>query len=171
MRRAVAMVGGVALATALSQFPEYAQQYTQRLGGAVDELRVIVEDFDQDAAQGGLDRSEALERYGASTDAFLAGRGQSMSRTFDRYERLSVALAEIQGADPIERFQNLPLYLDTDIGARTLQAYKPAIPVTPEGFLYAFSGLVLGYLVTSAAFRLVVLPFARRRRGAYGRGI
>jgi hypothetical protein len=163
MRRAVAIVGGLALATALSQFPEYAQQYTQRLGGAVDELRVIVEDFDRGAAQGGLDRSEALARYGASTDTFLAGRGESMVRTFVRYERLSAALDEIENADPVERLQNLPLYLDTDIGARTLSAYEPAIPVTPEGFLYAFSGLVLGYLVTSGLFRLVTLPFAPPR--------
>lgn len=162
MRRAVSIVGGLALATALSQFPEYAQQYTQRLGGAVDELRVIVEDFDRAAGEGGLDRSEALARYGASSDTFLAGRGESMVRTFARYERLRTALDQIENADALERLRNLPLYLDTGVGARTLAAYKPAVPVTPEGFLYAFSGLVLGYLVTSALFRLVTLPFARR---------
>ena len=37
LRRLIAGIGGLALATTLSQFPEYAQQYTQRLGGAVDE--------------------------------------------------------------------------------------------------------------------------------------
>ncbi|GLQ56041.1 DUF2937 family protein [Devosia nitrariae] len=169
MRRAVSIAGGLALATALSQFPEYAQQYTQRLGGAVDELRVIVEDFDRAATEGGFDRNEALARYGASTDTFLAGRGESMGRTFVRYERLSAALDEIDNADALERLRNLPLYLDTDIGARTLEAYKPAVPVTPEGFLYAFSGLVLGYLVTSGLFRLVTLPFSRRRGRAVHR--
>ena len=49
MRRMIAGIGGLALAIVLSQFPEYAQQYTQRLGGAVDELRVITEDFDRAA--------------------------------------------------------------------------------------------------------------------------
>ena len=74
MRRMIAGVGGLGLALVLSQFPEYAQQYTQRLGGAVDELRVITEDFDRAAAEGGLDRATALGRYEASNDDFLAGR-------------------------------------------------------------------------------------------------
>ncbi|HTM76667.1 MAG TPA: DUF2937 family protein, partial [Devosia sp.] len=72
MRRVIAGLGGLMLALALSQFPEYAQQYTQRLGGAVDELRVITEDFDRAAQQGGLDRQQALIRYEASEDDFLA---------------------------------------------------------------------------------------------------
>ena len=29
----------------------------------------------------------------------------------------------------------LPDYLDSDIGARTLETYKPAVPVTLEGFV------------------------------------
>jgi len=167
MRRAVAIVGGLGLATALSQFPEYAQQYTQRLGGAVDELRVIVEDFDRAATQGGLDRRQALERYSASADSFLAGRGESMSRTFERYEQLSRTLAEIEGADPVERFRNLPLYLDTDIGQRTLENYAPAVPVTMEGVLYAGGGFVVGYLVLSGIWRFLSLPFKRKRREVY----
>jgi len=47
MRRTLGILGGLALGLTLSQFPEYAQQYVQRLGGAVDELRIIVEDFDR----------------------------------------------------------------------------------------------------------------------------
>ena len=81
VRRFIAGAGGAALAVMLSQFPEYAQQYTQRLGGAVDELRVITEDFDRAAEAGGLNRAEAIERYSVSNDDFLAGRGTSMTAT------------------------------------------------------------------------------------------
>lgn len=163
MRRWIAGIGGVVLAAMLSQFPEYAQQYTQRLGGAVDELRVITTEFDQAAQQGGLDRATALARYNSSNDEFLAGRGVSMTATFQRYEMLSNTLAQIQGAGPLERLQSLPAYLDSDIGRRTLDNYQPAMPVTPEGLLYALSGFVLGYLVVSALFRLCAMPFRRRR--------
>lgn len=162
MRRLVAGIGGIGLAAALSQFPEYAQQYTQRLGGAVDELRVITEDFDRAAQSGGLDRTEALERYNASNDQFLAGRGTSMTATFQRYDMLSHTLGEIEGADPVTRFRNLPAYLDTDIGRRTLEAYKPAVPVTMEGILYAGGGFILGYLVLSGLVRFFAMPFRRR---------
>ena len=167
MRRMIAGVGGLGLALVLSQFPEYAQQYTQRLGGAVDELRVITEDFDRAAAEGGLDRATALGRYEASNDDFLAGRGSSMTATFQRYDQLSTTLARIQNADAIERLQSLPAYLDTDIGRRTLESYKPAVPVTMEGILYAGGGFILGYLVLSGLWRFLALPFRRRRYAAY----
>jgi hypothetical protein len=163
LRRLIAGGGGLALAMVLSQFPEYAQQYTQRLGGAVDELRVITEDFDRAAVEGGLDRVEALERYNASNDAFLAERGTSMSATFQRYEMLSRTLAEIQGAGPVERLQSLPAFLDTDIGRRTLENYQPAAPLTVEGTLYAGGGFILGYLVLSGLVRFAALPFRRGR--------
>ncbi|MHA6689697.1 DUF2937 family protein [Devosia sp. A449] len=167
MRRIIAGVGGLGLAMALSQFPEYAQQYTQRLGGAVDELRVITEDFDRAAVAGGLDRIAALQRYEASNDGFLAGRGSSMAATFQRYDTLSATLARIEGANPVERFQLLPAYLDSDIGRRTLESYQPAIPVTMEGILYAGGGFILGYLVLSGLWRFLTLPFKRRRYAAY----
>src|SRR5690606_914941 len=167
MRRFVAGTGGLCLAIILSQFPEYAQQYTQRLGGAVDELRVITEDFDRAAVAGGSDRTAALERYNASNDQFLAGRGTSMTATFQRYDNLSATLARIEDADAIERFQALPAYLDSDIGQRTLENYRPAVPVTMEGILYAGGGFMLGYLVLSGLWRICAMPFRRRRHAAY----
>ncbi len=39
----VAFVIGLLLGFALSQTPEFAQQYSQRLGGALDELQRIVQ--------------------------------------------------------------------------------------------------------------------------------
>jgi hypothetical protein len=164
IRRFIAGAGGLALAIVLSQFPEYAQQYTQRLGGAVDELRVITEDFDRAAEAGGLDRQAAIQRYNASNDEFLAGRGTSMTATFQRYDTLNRTLAEIQGAGPVERLQSLPAYLDTDIGRRTLENYRPAMPVTIEGILYAGAGFILGYLTLSGLLRFASLPLKRRDR-------
>ena len=59
MIRILAMAGGLAGAMALSQFPEFSQQYMQRMAGAVDELRGVVLAFDQSASQAGLTRAEA----------------------------------------------------------------------------------------------------------------
>ena len=162
MRRMLAIVGGLGLALTSSQFPEYAQQYTQRLGGAVDELRVVTEDFDRAAQGAGLDRLGALNRYGASADTFIADRGVSMQRTFARYEQLSETLGTIQGASAIDRLRNLPAYLDTDIGARTLENYQPALPVTVEGILYAGGGFLVGFLVLSGLWRFLAMPFKKR---------
>ena len=162
MRRIVAGTGGLVLALALSQFPEYAQQYTQRLGGAVDELRIVTEKFDRDATEAGLDRQQALTRFEASTDTFLAGRGLSEAANFARYEQLSATLARVQNADAVERFQLLPAYFDTDIGRRTLENYQPAVPVTVEGILYAGGGFLVGYLLMSGIWRFFAMPFKKR---------
>jgi hypothetical protein len=164
MRRTLSVIGGLALGIALSQFPEYAQQYTQRLGGAVDELRVITADFESAATAAGLTRAEALDRYHATGDDFIEGRGMSMATTFTRYELLTRTLAEIQDASGWERFTLMPKYMDTDIGRRTLEHFNPAVPVTMEGFAYAGAGFLLGYGIVSAIVRVLLLPFRRRRR-------
>lgn len=56
---------------AFSQAPEFTQQYYQRIGGALDELRTIVADFEFQASQNGLDRESALNVYAASPETFL----------------------------------------------------------------------------------------------------
>ena len=167
MRRIIASIAGIALAVVLSQFPEYAQQYTQRLGGAVNELRIVTERFDREASDAGLDRQQALARYEASSDQFLAGRGSGEAANFVRYEQLQQTLARIQNADALERFQSLPAYLDSDIGVQTLQNYKPAMPVTVEGILYAGAGFLIGFLLMSGIWRFGALPFKWRQRAAY----
>jgi hypothetical protein len=159
MRRSLGLVGGLALAVALSQFPEYAQQYTQRLAGAVDELKAVTADFDSAATGAGLTREQALARYSHSPDSFLAGRGTSMTGTFARYTMLSATLDEVRGANAWQRFRLLPSYFDSDIGRRTLDDFKPAVPVTAEATLYAGVGLLLGYILVSVLYSFLMLPF------------
>lgn len=163
MRRTLAMVGGLALGLCFSQFPEYAQQYEQRLGGAVDELRTIVDDFDRDATRYGLTRQEALERYAVSPDTFIVARGTSMDRTLARYAQLSAMLADLQHAGPLERVTHLGDYLDREVGARALENFKPAVPVTAEGIGWGLAGWLIGYLILYPILGLFTLPFRWRR--------
>ncbi|MEP7241449.1 MAG: DUF2937 family protein [Devosia sp.] len=163
MRRTLSLVAGVALGLGFSQFPEFAQQYEQRLGGAVDELRTIVADFDSDAQRFGLTRQQALARYAISSDGFLVGRGLSMDRTLARYDRLSQSLADLGNAGPLERVAHLRDYFDGDVAARAWEAFKPAVPVTPEGIAWGLSGVVVGYLGVYPLLGLLTLPLRWRR--------
>ena len=45
-----------------SQGPEFAQQYRQRLGGALEELNRIVAEFDREVQRQNLTRADALKR-------------------------------------------------------------------------------------------------------------
>ena len=67
-----------------------------------------------------------------------------------------------RGSGPLQRIQHLGDYLDSDIGARALAAYKPAVPVTPEGFMWAIAGFLGGSLLVSALQGFVTLPFRWR---------
>ena len=175
MRRALSIIGGLALGFGFAQFPEYAQQYEQRLGGAVDELRIIVDDFDRGAAAFRLSREDALMRYAISPDEFLQDRGLSMRMTLGRYERLRADLEALQTASPIQRAQFLPRYLDSDVGARALENFQPGVPATGEALAWGLAGTVLGYLLLYPFFGFLTLPFRWRnghqpvRKIAFGR--
>lgn len=156
------MIGGLGLGISLSQFPEYTQQYEQRLGGAVDELHAVIADFDASAERAGLTRQEALQTYDAANTSFLVDRGQDMRNVFARYDRLSAHQRDLQNASSIERLADIARYYDPEIGARALDAYEPAVPVTTEGVSLAGAGILAGYAILSGFLALVRRPFRRR---------
>ncbi len=71
-----------------SQGPEFAQQYRQRIGGALDELERIVAAFDAEAAGERLTPSEAVRRLETNGDPLARRRGEDIARTIDRARRL-----------------------------------------------------------------------------------
>lgn len=155
--RLLALAAGLAGAGAMAQFPEASQHYVQRLAGAVDELSVVVADFDRSAQSAGLTRDEALAELSGST--FLAARNADMTRTITRYEALSSDLTLLREAGPVERALLLPARLDTEIGRRALEDFHPALPLTVSGAGFAGVGFLAGYgllaLVMAAAGRVM----------------
>lgn len=160
--RALMLAGGFSGAAGLSQFPEFSQQYAQRLGGAVDELSRVVADFDADAAGVGLSRQEALEDL-ASGGAMGRARAETMAKTIDRHARLKADLSALQGAGPFTRAYLATNMTDRQIASRAWEAYKPAVPVTFEGAVFAGVGFLTGLMILGALVSLLRLPFRRRR--------
>ncbi|MDQ0327458.1 hypothetical protein J2R99_003327 [Rhodopseudomonas julia] len=136
---ALALAGGLAG----SQAPEFAQQYRQRLGGAVDEMRQVVADFDADVRRNGLDRDEAVALYAQSPEPFLKDRGLSMKRLLARFSILSRQEAELELSEPLMRPVIVFRNPDQKIVKGAWQIYEPAVPVTVAGALWALSGLSL----------------------------
>lgn len=150
--------GGVILLVAASQFPEYTQQYVQRLGGAVDELRLVAADFDQSAQGVGLTRQQALESM--TGNAFQKARQRDMTDTFARLERLQGDLTVLERAGPFERLANVTRFSDQGIATRAWADYRPALPLTIDGFLFAMGGFFAGF----GLLRGAGLLFGRRKR-------
>lgn len=143
MIRLLAFVGGLGGAVALSQFPEFSQQYLQRLGGQVDALSVVAADFDASAATAGMNRETALAAL--SGTEFLDARQQDMRTTFNRLERLSADLETLKQSGPLEWMLMPQRFTDTKLLQATWSAFQPAIPVTLTGLIAAGIGFVIAW--------------------------
>jgi len=152
-------MAGLIAGLVTAQFPEFAQQYRQRLGGAVDELARIVADFDASARKAGLDREEALAQMRGT--AFLDARQADMRATFARLERLSATQAQMRTGNALTRIAAMLRSADREIARAAWSDFAPALPVTPEGLVFAGGGFVLGAGVLRGVSRL-----GRRRRRA-----
>lgn len=140
---AMVVVGGVTAA----QLPEYAQQYRQRLGGAADELRSVVERFDADARSEGLSRAEALKKHVENAEELFRKRGAAMVETVARSERLERYRDELAQLSGGTLTASLATRFDPQIARATLEDYAPAIPVTTEGGILAALGAFLGWML------------------------
>ena len=143
--RIVRIVPAILLALALSQFPEFVQQYVQRTGGAVDALAPLVERFDAAAAQAGLTRQAAIERLAGNSDDLVVRQNAATAEAIARYEDLRQSYGNLASAGEFERLLVFTTSVDPAVARRTLGDFRPAVPVTLEGLAHAGDGLVLGY--------------------------
>lgn len=162
--RGVTLAGGLAGAVSMSQFPEFSQQYLQRLGGAVDELSRVVDDFDRSALAVDKTRAEALASLTGSE--FLERRRADMTATFDRFDRLSEDFLALENAGLVERAIQPLRFSDNDVARRAFEDFRPAVPVTSIGIGFAAAGFLIGALVIWSFCAFLRLGFRRRARTA-----
>ena len=67
-----------------------------------------------------------------------------MTRTIDRAERLSADWQKLRAAGPFTRAYHAARLTDGEIARAALQDYKPALPLTFEGAVFAGVGFLLG---------------------------
>ena len=160
----IALFVGALTGLAASQLPEYAQQYRQRLGGAIDELRTVVAEFDADSARQGLSEQQGIARLDASSDEFVHERGLQMSEIAQRLQTLSKQDAAMAQAGAGGRLIALAKGFDPQIARRAYASFEPAVPVTSEGFALGGVGLLGGF----ALFHALAAPFRMATRRIFG---
>jgi hypothetical protein len=164
MLRIFTVLTMLASGTLTSQLPEFAQQYRQRLGGAIDALEQVMADFRRDAADYGLTVPEAIDRQKASADPFIQARGASIERASQRLVHLKDQKSDFEIASPFERIFILVQSPDRELAQATAEDYAPAIPVTPVGLASAGVGAAGGFILIWCLSGLVRLT--RRRAPA-----
>lgn len=149
-----------------SQMPEFAQQYRQRLGGAVEELRVVDQDFDRDVQNSQMTRNEAIESLKRSAEQFPRDRGNSMERTVSRFENLTEQQARMESASPVTQAAYLFANPDRKLASKTWQVFESAVPLNAPGAIWGG----LGALSVGLLARLPEGAACRMRRRRNGRG-
>lgn len=143
----VTLVAGLVGLSSFSQAPEFAQQYKQRLGGAVQELGVVVGDFDTNAKDALLTRDDALKKLQGSTEQFVQNRGNSMAKTIGRFTKLETQQTKLNSANSFMQ----PVYVlqnpDTELVKGAWSIYQPAMPLNKEGALWGGVGALLAMLL------------------------
>lgn len=157
--KAAFLVGALAGAVGLSQFPEISQQYLQRLAGQVDALGVVVRDFDASASRNGLSREDALAEMAGSP--FLEDRQKDLRRTFLRHAQLSDNLVALRQASPLTRMTMPQRLGDVETLQATWSDFRPAVPVTLDGLAAAAIGFFGGGALLSGLLSLLLWPVRR----------
>ena len=166
--RRLAVAIGLLFSLIGSQVPEFAQQYRQRLGGALDELHRMIAEFDNEAASRSLTRQQGIDRLKANADALAQERGDAIVGDIDRADRLARQEEALKNGGPLTRLAGLIENFDAATASQAIRDYEPAVPITLEAFVVAGVGLAIGWMAT----HLVAWPVRRRLRArSLGRGV
>lgn len=156
--RRLALAIGLLFALAGSQLPEFAQQYRQRLGGAIDELDRMIAEFDSEAQRQSLTREQGVDRLKANADALAQERGAAIASDVDRAARLTRQQEAFKIGGPLTRLASLIENFDPATAAQAIRDYEPAVPITFEAFVVAGIALLVGWSAT----HLCAWPIRRR---------
>ncbi len=146
-----------------SQVPEFMQQYVQRLGGHLDEARRQLQQFEHAALQSGLTLDRLIGQTAANPDPAVARLGGVMTEAVTRVDTLTAAQTALQDASLWSRPFVFLGHLDSSIARATWSVFKPAVPTTLEGLVYA----LLGMLILMTVYHVgIKYPITRARRHA-----
>ncbi|MGE3644964.1 MAG: DUF2937 family protein [Beijerinckiaceae bacterium] len=161
--RQFGLLFGVIAGLITSQAPEFAQQYRQRIGGAIDELQRIIDDFDRDVTNYRMTRTQGLERLAGDPDPFVKQRGRRIRETEARLSRLKRQSESFKSAGSVRRIAVLADNFDPGLARRTYRSFEPALPLTAEGLIAGLAGFLAGF----GLWKLLSWPlnrFSRRDR-------
>lgn len=163
--RILAVAIGLFSGLTASQMPEFAQQYRQRLGGAIDELRRVVTRFDDGARAEGLTREAAIRKLTSAPDPLVRRQGEAQQEIEDRLVRLEEQRKAFVEAGPFARLLIFVRDSDAGLARATYLDYEPAWPATTEGVTTGGAGFLAGWGIL-----LFLSRIGRRLMPGRGRG-
>ena len=132
------------------QFPLFAQQYSQRLSGHLEELRYQVGLMNGIAVQSGKTLQEFILKFAHNSDIDVGRQGELMEMMVTRLGNLNQALYSLNHSTVFTKPFTFIYYSDWEIFKSTMASYKLGIPISIEGLVYGMIGIFVGYFTFSA---------------------
>jgi hypothetical protein len=119
------------------------QQYLQRLGGHLAEAQRQLDLFRDAASRSGATLEQFILQTRNNPNAGLSRLGTVMNETAERTASLQTAHDALLHSSLWTRPFVFFRHLDLGIAQGTWTAYKPAVPTTLEGLVYALAGMLV----------------------------
>jgi hypothetical protein len=136
----------------------------QRLGGHLDEAKLMLQQYLDAAAALGLTLDEYIREHLESGSAVFTSTGRIIADLVERVQALEQAYQALQGAGLFNRWFVFLREVDWSIAAGTWENFVPGVPTTLEGLIYALTGLLIGWGLYALLKALVVMPIRAARR-------
>ena len=159
MKLVFTIITALLFGSLLSQFPEFYQQYLQRLGGQLDGIRLEITDLDQRAESAQKNRFEYIRRLLENDDPIVQNEGDNLARLLGRQIKLQRTFDDLNSSNPLWRSVRFAHHFNNEIAIPTLDSFRPAIPITVEGAYYFSLGAFLGWF-----FSWLLGRFFRRQK-------
>ena len=159
MKLVFTIITALLFGSLLSQFPEFYQQYLQRLGGQLDGIRLEITDLDQRAESVQKNRFEYIRRLLENDDPIVQNEGDNLARLLGKQIKLQRTFDDLNSSNPLWRSVRFAHHFNNEIAIPTLDSFRPAIPITVEGAYYFSLGAFLGWF-----FSWLLGRFLRRQK-------
>ncbi len=144
-----------------SQFPQFIQQYTQRLAGYVEALEKVVNELHRIASLSHKTLEQYIQKFRDSQDIDFIHQGDFMQETVVRWQEFYQILSELTQAPTVLKLYYFFKDLQLDIAKSTLACFQPGFSLTLEGVGYAAIGMILGWCFYQLALQLIALGYSR----------
>ncbi|MEZ4777251.1 MAG: DUF2937 family protein [Bacteroidia bacterium] len=135
----------IVFAIVFAQAPVYMAQYIDVLSGAQMESQKLYEDLVERASKYELTIDEFLERLKANPDVLVKENAEASESAVNRYRNYTEALNALLESSVWNKPFRLIKYYDPSVNAAI--QFEPNVPLTWEGIIYAFIGLVLALVI------------------------
>lgn len=139
--RIISIIGAVGL----GQFPQFFSQYLQRLGGHLEEARLIITRYQEVAEALDLTLEEYVAQHLASGNDIFVSSGQVLTGIVQRFAELEESFLALQQTGPFTRWWFFLLKADPLIIRETWQHFGPGLPTTIEGLIYSLAGVFIAW--------------------------